>query len=137
MTWRDYWDESDPSVLEFAQWLASLHPSVLKDVVARFDSLRERAALGRIVIPEDGTVGDLDAIVRDPDLYELRWTVLTKVIRQYHGEPPGLPNDLVNLHIHIKADTVRRELHTDPTQDQEISKAMLRYRAGETRGWGT
>ncbi|WP_313540256.1 hypothetical protein [Leifsonia aquatica] len=136
MTWHEYWDDSDPSVIELADWVSELHPSVRKDAISRLDSLRSRAAMGQVVVPDDDSPGELDAIVRDPDLYELRWTILTKVIRQYHGEPSRFPDVLVNLHIHIKADTVRPEAHVEPTQDEEIAKAMLLYLAGDPLDWG-
>ena len=138
MEWLEFIDETDQAVVEFATWLMTLIPAARKDLVGRIDELKNLAARGEIVLPEDESErGELDAIRRNPDLYELRWTLYTKVVRQYHAEPARLPENLVSLLIHIKTDTAHPGVpqpHGD--QDVEISKALLRYSAGEKSDWG-
>lgn len=128
MTWIDVIDDNHPSVVELADWLSTLNPRTYLDLVGRMDALKARAARGEIHVPEDGSYQELDAIRKDPDIYELRWTLLSKEIRQYHGEPARHPNHLIALHVHIKGDKVHRELHSHPGQDAEIDTAVKRYR---------
>lgn len=123
LTWLEWIDEDHESVVALVDWLATLHPSVRMDTLTRIESLCDKAARGELVAGEP----DIDPIVTDPDLYELRWRLLSKVVRQYHGEPPGRPNHLVKLHIHIKADSVRQEA-SDRSQQEEIDQAIDRYR---------
>ena len=136
MQWHGYVDEDDASVAEFASWLTTLPPFAQKDAVARMDALEARAAIGEIEVPQDDDqFADLDAIRRNPDVYELRWRILTKQIRQYHGEPDGCPNHLVRLHLHIKGDTMRRDATADSQQEIEIRKAVKRYQDGAPLIW--
>lgn len=140
MTWLDYVDDGAPSVAAFASWLSQLHPSVRRDLVVKIDALRALAAAGDIVISGDDAVDQLAAIRADPDLYELRWTLLTKVVRQYHGEPPEDGDLLVALHMHIKGDTTllrrggQRRISNQPA---EIARAVRRYRDGHESAWTT
>lgn len=136
MQWQDYVNEEAPAVVEFVSWLSGLHHSVQLDLVARMDALEARAAHGDIQVPEaSGLSGDLDAIRGDPDLYELRWTLLTKQVRQYHAEPGRFPDHLVKLHLHIKGDTVRRDPIAPARQENEIRNAIDRYQSGDALDW--
>ncbi|MGD8168547.1 hypothetical protein ACEXOS_015100 [Herbiconiux sp. P16] len=135
LAWHDYVDETDEKVVELADWISSLRPFAQLEVVARLDELEERAAAGLIQIPQDGAPADLDAIQADPEVYELRWTVLNKKVRQYHGEPDGMPHALVRLHRHIKVQSGRNDPTAGARQQVEIMKAVDRYKHGESSGW--
>lgn len=130
MEWRSYRDESHASVQEVASWLESLKPFVRDSLLGQIDALVELAAAGEIPFDEhaaDDPKAPLKPIWDQPELYELRWTLLTKKLRQYHGEPPTIPDLLVDLHLHFKGN--------GNTQNEEISQALLRYRAGEMGSW--
>ncbi|PPH11634.1 hypothetical protein C5C71_06420 [Rathayibacter sp. AY1C1] len=137
MDWHDYVDEDDDAVEHFAEWLSTLKPFARRDVIAMMDTLEARASRGEVVIPDDARLpGDLDAIRSDPDIYELKWTLLSKKIRQYHAEPRLLPDHLVRLHLHIKVDSGRGDDSADAQQQVEIDKAVARYHDGEPSTWG-
>lgn len=122
LSWIEWIDDDHESVIALADWLATLHPSVRKDILTRIEALCEKAARGELVVGEP----EIEPIVTDPDLYELRWGLLSKVVRQYHGEPPGRPKHLVKLHIHIKADSARQDA-SERSQQEEIDQAIDRY----------
>ncbi|MGV8912253.1 MAG: hypothetical protein ACOH14_06495 [Rhodoglobus sp.] len=135
MTWFDAVDDDDEAVQELADWLDSLPPLAQVDVVSRITTLEGIASRGEIQVPEDeGTSRDLDAIHSDPDLFELKWTLYTKHIRQYHGEPPQHPGSLIRLHRHIKSDTREFDPNAGQRQQDEIEKAIARYRPSTIGG---
>lgn len=130
MEWRSFRDDGHASVEEVAAWLESLKPFVRESLLGQIDALVELAATGEIVFDpnaQDDPKAPLKPIWDQPELYELRWTLLSKKLRQYHGEPASHPDLLVDLHLHFKGN--------GNTQDQEISQAVLRYRAGERGVW--
>lgn len=131
MEWKDYIDPAHASVRELDEWVVGLAPFAQDFVLGEIAALRELAAAGDI------PVGDrrLDPIRVDPDVYELRWTLLSKKVRQYHGEPRRMPAELVRLHIHIKALIDGNQASTKAIQDAEIRHARLRYRIGERTDW--
>lgn len=122
LTWLEWVDDTHESVIALTDWIQSLHPSRQNEIVSRIEALCGKAARGELV------VGDvwIEPIVSDPVMYELRWTLFTKVVRQYHAEPDEYPNHLVKLHLHIKADTARREA-SSRSQQEEIEWAIERY----------
>lgn len=122
LMWVGSIDEHDESVVEFAEWVSGLARFARNDVMAQIDALCGLAARGELV---EGT-GDIEPIRTDPDLYELRWRLLSKVIRQYHGEPARHSKHLVKLHLHIKADSARQEA-SGRSQQEEIELAIGRY----------
>jgi hypothetical protein len=131
LLWRDYLDEHHDSTTELTDWIESLPPFAQSSVLGQIDALFELAASGQIQI---GDEGKLRPIRRDPDLYELKWKLLSKAVRQYHAEPPQYPDDLVKLHIHIKS-MRKTSAGTRAAQDMEISQAQLRYVTGESSEW--
>lgn len=122
LSWIEWIDDDHESVIAFAEWLEGLPRLARAEVVSRIDVLCDKAARGDLVVGEP----EIEPIVTNPDLYELRWKLLTKHVRQYHGEPAGRPEHLVKLHIHIKADSVRQEA-SERSQQQEIDWAIHRY----------
>jgi len=138
MTWIDYVDEDDSSVQEFTDWLLSLQHFARNDLIARMEARQAIAARGELVLPTDLRVrGELDAIRADPDLFELRWTMLSKQVRQYHAEPVSHPDSLVRLHLHMKADSGHFDPSAGARQEQEIQKAADRYHNGAADDWGS
>lgn len=132
LTWRDFLDHAHEEVLSFYLWLQGLNTVDQELVIGRIRALRELAAAGEI---DEFDEDSLAPIRRDPDIYELRWRELGTLIRQYHGEPPSLPDALVNLHLHIKRVSPTSPALTQDMQNIQISYAQLRYRGGASRGW--
>ena len=130
--WIDFIDYANEFVLEFHNWILGLSEFDRELVIGRILGLREIAANGEID-NDDGKT--LKPIRLDPDLFELRWDELGTLIRQYHAEPRLLPNSLIMLHMHMKHVAPESESLTRELQDQQISWALMRYRAGETRLW--
>lgn len=95
-------------------------------LLGEIDALFEAAALGELEESSDW-YNPIDAIRRDPDIYELRFRTGKRHLRFYHGEPLAFPDLLVKLHRHLK---VNKE-----SQDIGISQAVLRYRGGLLRHW--
>lgn len=124
MSWFDFVDDSHPSAVALVEWIQGLAPFARTYVLGQIDALLETAAEGGIV--DDGEVRLLP-IRSDPDLYELRWTLLSKKVRQYHAEPPHQTELLVKLHHHIKALSKEKAITTQ-AQDSEIDHAQDRYR---------
>lgn len=125
--WAGGLDDGDASVLQFAEWLAGLPEHVQRDAVSRIEALRELARQGSVVLGHDEK-DQLKAVESDPDMYELRWTLYTKRVRQYHAEPDRYPSHLIALHLHIKGDTVNRSWTPVRGQQEEIVFAKSRYR---------
>lgn len=133
LTWVDYVDSAHPSPIELDDWIDSLAPFARDSVLGQIDALRDLAAEGGI---RDGDESRLKPIARDPDMYELRWKLLNKAVRQYHAEPRSLPTTLVKLHIHIKKSGASK-VETKNLQNSEISQAILRHRGGIASHWGS
>ncbi|MFE4468915.1 hypothetical protein ACFRFH_08860 [Leifsonia sp. NPDC056824] len=129
----DFVDDDNDEVVSFFHWLGGLNEVDQELVIGRIKSLRELAAAGDL---DEFDEDSLKPIRRDPDLYELRWDELGTLVRQYHGEPPTLPEDLINLHLHIKHISPTSQALTDDLQNQQISHAIMRYKGGESRNWG-
>lgn len=130
MEWRDFIDDEHPDALALEQWLMTLLPPFRRRAVGELDALLELAAEGKIPFDPASELdpnAQLKPVRRDPDLYELRLTLLTKKIRHYHAEPHRDPRLLVALHLHIK--------NGKSSQDAAISHARLRYRMGDSRDW--
>lgn len=128
--WIAKYDSENERVKELEQWLGSLAPFDREHYLGQIDGLFEDAAAGRIV-----NVGDSKTPIKpvrmDPDLYELRYQVLKRKLRFYHGEPSGHPHYLVRLHKHIKRTqhdgNVSREA-AKADQDEQMDFAVSRYR---------
>ncbi len=129
--WREYVDEHHDSTIELTDWIESLQPFAQSSVLGQIDALLDLAASGQI---HAGDESKLRPIRRDPDLYELKWKLLSKAVRQHHAEPPHYPDDLVKLHVHIKS-MRKTSAETRAAQDMEISQAQFRYVAGESSEW--
>lgn len=122
LNWVDSIDYQHESVISLSDWIEGLSRYAQLDVVARLESLTTKAANGELVVGEE----QIEPIVSDPAMYELRWTLLSKIVRQYHAEPEKYPEHLVKLHIHIKADATR-QVASERSQQQEIDTAIDRY----------
>lgn len=130
MKWRDFMDYNSDALKEFAIWLGSLTTVVQADVIGQIRALCDLAASGELAFGEA-----LAPIHRDPDLYELRWNFDGTLVRQYHAEPPEHLELLVKLHLHLKiVDGITQELVSE-LQNEQISYALMRYRAGESQTW--
>ncbi|MCS6559088.1 hypothetical protein NYQ31_11825 [Curtobacterium flaccumfaciens] len=130
MSWRDYVDDAAASSLVFEQWLSTLAPWARVPLIARIDDLTGAAARGEIVWnpdAENDPNAPLVPIRADPDLYELRWKLLSKQVRQYHAEPADPDDILVSLVLHIKTGK--------HNQDAEIENAVERYERGAASEW--
>lgn len=134
MTWLEYVDTTHNSVVALADWIDTLQPFAQEFVVGQMDALQESAAAGLL---RDGDDGKIKPIRVDPDIYELRWKLLSKAVRQYHAEPPAMPAELVRLHVHIKTFVPKNRPLTSRLQDAEIKHAQGRYGAGESSSWGS
>ncbi|RRD52095.1 hypothetical protein EII12_06000 [Buchananella hordeovulneris] len=106
---------------ELEDWLKSLVPFARNHELGEIDELFEAALNGELHDSED-THTPIKPIRKDPEIYELRRTALTKMLRFYHGEPEEHPDIIVHLHKHIKQDT--------SSQQEEIEHAARRYRHG-------
>lgn len=126
LTWRDFTDTAHPAVAAFNVWLESLPRFARLHEEGEIDDLMEAAEAGLL---EDS--GDhrtlIKPIRRNPEIFELRRTALSKKLRFYHGEPRELPRHLVKLHRHIKLD--------DASQELEILHAAERYLSGRPASW--
>lgn len=125
--WIDYVGEA-VAVQELETWLDSLGPWAKAHELGRIDDLMEAAALGRLEDSGDA-VTPIKPIRRDPEVFELRLTALSKKLRFYHGEPPESPAALIALHRHIKVN--------DEHQQAQVVLAVERYDAGRPTRWGT
>jgi len=128
MQWRDFIDDSHPAAQQLASWLGALWPPTRNWAVGELDSLIEDAAAGKLTWDSTPNAKTNVVPVRaNPELFELRWKLLTTHIRQYHAEPTVLPDHLVSLHMHIKSNKAH--------QDQQISDAQDRYNLGAPTQW--
>ena len=133
MDWVDWEDLTSPGQVKLSAWLETLAPFNVAFVVGQIDALRELAAEGRIT---HGDTGKLNPIRDEPEIYELKWKLLSVAVRQYHGEPTTFPTDLVRLHMHIKEFVPGDRKATSALQDIEIEFAVKRYVDGEPANWG-
>lgn len=125
-SWNVYVDDGHPSCVEFDNWLARLAPFARSHEQGEIDDLFEAASRGELWDSNDART-PIKPIRLDPEIYEIRRTALSKMLRFYHGEPRMLPNSLVSLHRHIKKD--------DPSQQIEIEYAAIRYIQGRGNLW--
>lgn len=106
--------------------MSELAPFARSIEQGEIDDLFEAASRGEL-----WDTGDVRTPIKpirlDPEIFELRRTALSKMLRFYHGEPIVLPNSLVGLHRHIKKD--------DPSQQIEIEHAAARYAHGRRDLW--
>jgi hypothetical protein len=133
LDWYDYSDPAHPAVMDLDAWVSSLAPFAQASVLGQIDALMELAAEGKIVIGDDSR---LVPIRTNPDIYELKWTLLSKKVRQYHAEPPSHLDSLLKLNIHIKQFVPNDYTATKGLQDAEILQAALRYLVGKPSNWG-
>lgn len=120
LTWVDHVDPEHPKVVELDEYLAGLGRIARSQVIAALNGLFTRAAQGELWEARDRSM-EIEPIMEDPDLYELRYTALKVRLRFYHGEPEAQPFELWRLHRHIKTTTREQQI--------EIEYAADRYRA--------
>lgn len=128
MDWVHYIEHTHPGVVELYGWLDSLAPFAREHELGRLDELMEAAAHGRLQDSGDALT-PIKPVRVDPEIFELRHKMLPKAVRFYHGEPGELPNALIALHHHMKADGSAQEPH--------IQHAAERYADGRGSLWGT
>lgn len=116
--WHWDHDETHPGVMELQNWMNRLPFFERENQAGILDDLFEGASRGEIVETGDETT-PIKPIRRNPDLYELRRTALSKALRFYHAEPSCRPDDLIGLHRHIK--------HGGKSQQKQIEFATDRY----------
>jgi hypothetical protein len=126
LEWRGYVDESHPSVSAISSWMNTLTPWARAHEEGEIDDLMDAAANGELWDSGDETT-KIKPIRKDPEIFELRYTALSKKLRFYHGEPLELPRSLVSLHRHIKT--------TASSQQFEIVYAADRYTSGRSTAW--
>jgi len=126
LSWRDYVDLFNPSVISLEKWLGTLASFPRNIEQGEIDDLMEAAEGGMLEDSGDHRT-EIKPIRRNPDIFELRRTALSKRLRFYHGEPKELPRHLVKLHRHIKID--------EATQEVEILFAAERYVGGRDTLW--
>lgn len=126
-------DDDHEEVVRLTEWLLSLPETVMEECIGRIQALNALAAQRLVPRADD----DLQPIVRDPDLWELRWNFGDNIpVRQYHGEPPELPEALIKLHMHMK-DTSTGDTQTiNQAQNTQILYAKFRYMGGRHARWG-
>lgn len=132
--WRTYVDDTHPSSITFAAWLSSLSPFNLRHFVGQLDGLKEAAANGLIPHGQPDDTTRIKPIWDQPELWELRWTMLTTKVRQYHAEPISEPNLLAALHIHVK-DVTGTRAQSKAAQDAEIKEAVKSHTNHGNGGW--
>lgn len=123
--WVDAQDPSHDNVVQLLRWILSLPEAERLDVIGRITALRNLAADGLI---DDGDDELLDAIRRNPDVWELRWNFDGVLVRQYHAEPAEAPSELIDLHAHIKEIFPNDQQAIDDSQDVQISQGLFRYK---------
>ena len=133
--WIDYLDDAHAAVEEFAAWLKSTAPFVRDHFAGEYDGLREAAAYGKIIHGEPETVTRIKPLRKRPEMWELRWTILTKEVRQYHGEPASDPSYLVALNLHMKPARNVAHAIAKVMQDKQIAFAGKRYTSGAAKKW--
>lgn len=112
MRWFDATEWDHPSVVEVEEHFAAKGMAVLLQARGRIAMFEDKAAYGRLYAVDDDST-EISPIWKDPDVYEIRFKVLTAMVRLYHGEPASYPDVLVKLHRHIKEDTDSQQLEID------------------------
>ncbi|WP_447943429.1 hypothetical protein [Microbacterium aurum] len=128
LLWRDFQDANHEQYKAFEAWLTSMNDHQRQHRLGEIDDLFEAAALGELEESSDWK-NPIDAIRRDPEIYELRQKAGKQHLRFYHGEPNDHTDLLVKLHKQIKTDK--------ESQDLGISQAVLRYAGGQRSEWKT
>ncbi len=126
LTWRDYVDALHPAVVSVDAWFATLSRFARLHEEGEIDDLMEAAEAGLLEDSGDHRTA-IKPIRRNPEIFELRRTALSKKLRFYHGEPKELPRHLVKVHRHIKLD--------EAAQEAEILHAAERYDSGRETLW--
>ena len=135
LEWRSYRDEKNHSVAAVGAWLSSLNEYQRESAIGDILALRDQAAAGQLVEGDEDDFVNIKPVRRDPDLFELRWSLFGKHLRQYHAEPKRFPRLLVDLHLHIKHIDYKSRRRTTRAQEIEISYALFRYRVGDSQEW--
>lgn len=117
--WHYFHDSSHDAVQELEEWLSGLGAFARSDILGTLDSLFERASQGQLWRAGERHKSNIEPIWEDPEMYEIRYTALTRMLRFYHGEPERYPSILLSLHKHIK--------HDDKDQQKQIEFAAERY----------
>lgn len=136
LDWIDFRDDENEQTNLALSAILALPEAQQELVIGEIVALRERAALGLIPYGDENDP-DLKPIRTDPDVYELRWRFGSVLLRQYHAEPPELPNALVDLHFHRKDVSSNDDTKIAALQDVEISQAQLRYLGGRSHLWAS
>lgn len=116
--WVDNEDYSHPSVASFWSWWSSLTPFVQTHQEGVLEDLFDRATRGELWESNDGAT-PIKPIRTDPEVFELRKTLLSTAIRFYHAEPEVDASLLVRHHRHIKNDS--------SVQQDEINWAVRQH----------
>lgn len=124
---HDYTDPTHGSIVAFVAWLRDLAPFARDFVTGEIAALLDDAMEGNLYDTGDERT-PIKPIRVDPEIFELRRTVLSKKLRMYHGEPAEFPDFLVQIHLHMKIDK--------KTQEEEIAYSADRYTAGYASKWG-
>jgi hypothetical protein len=105
---------------------------------ARFLTVMKQAAIGGLRADAGADRGDDIGPVRrePPHMFELRWQFGRHHYRLYFAEPPANPNHLVALEFHYKDIEGLSDEEIKAAQDEAISRAQVRYLAGESQNWG-
>jgi hypothetical protein len=132
LSWHFYVDDAGHSPLT-DEILACFNGLVGSARIARYTAISQRlnaAARGALTWPEE-----LKPVVRDPELWEIRWGFDDEQWRMYHGEPAQAPGWLISLRFHQK-DTRGKQGEQREAQNQEMNVATLRFIEGRPRQWG-
>lgn len=133
--WRRYINDSHPAVVKFARWLEGLAPFNRNHLLGEYEGLLELAEGGRVPHGDPPSVTRIKPIRNRPELWELRWQMLNRKVRQYHGEPTSHPNLLIALHLHIKFEPSMPAGIVKTLQDSAIKYAGKRFKAGRPAEW--
>lgn len=129
-TWRDHIDGNRACVQEYDDFVAKLPPVPRAAAKANLKVLMNRAAQGRLWQADDDST-EIKPVRKDPELYELRWKILTIHARMYHAEPEVAPAELWALNRHLKGAYSEggSEWHSQAHQQAEIDHSAARYAA--------
>lgn len=133
--WRRYIDDSHPAVQKFVGWLESLAPFSRNHLLGEYEGLLELAEMGMIDHRDPPSVTRIKPVRNRPEMWELRWQMLNRKVRQYHGEPASHSGVLVALHLHVKFEPTMASGMVKSLQDAAIKYAARRYHLGRSDGW--
>jgi hypothetical protein len=138
MTWKFDPPHGDDIAATIRAAIQPLSPLDRDMKIARFFTVMRQAAIGGLRADVGGDRGDdIGPIRREPPhLYELRWQFGRHLYRLYFAEPPRFPDHLVALEFHCKDIDGLTDQEIEDAQDEAISRAQLRYLAGESQNWG-